>query len=137
MEAGLEHLRRGTARHVDAMLVVAEPYYRSLEAAARTCSLANELKIPFVRVVANKVRNEDDFAAIESFCSQHDLEIIGSVPYDDSMMEAERQAKAPIDFDPNSAGVRSVQAIAGEVEKMQAALKTVVGRPGDEAHSTN
>ena len=30
MEAGLEHLKRGTARNVDVMLVVAEPYYRSL-----------------------------------------------------------------------------------------------------------
>ncbi len=137
MEAGLEHLRRGTARHVDAMLVVAEPYYRSLEAAARTCSLANELKIPFVRVVANKVRNADDMAAIESFCTQHDLEIIGSVPYDDTMMEAERQAKAPVDFDPDSAGIRSIRAIAGEVEKMQAELKAAGDNSGDEAHSTN
>ena len=138
MEAGLEHLRRGTARHVDAMLVVAEPYYRSLEAAARTCSLANELAIPFVRVVANKVRNEADAAAIESFCKQHDLEIIGTVPYDESMMEAERQAKAPIDFDPDSAGVQAIQAIAREVEQMEAALPQVRKRPaGDQAHPTN
>ena len=43
MEAGLEHLKRGTARNVEAMLIVAEPYYRSLEAASRTFSLANEL----------------------------------------------------------------------------------------------
>ena len=60
MEAGLEHLKRGTARHVDMMLVVAEPYYRSLEAAMRTAELADELGIPYVRVVANKVRSEED-----------------------------------------------------------------------------
>ncbi len=42
MEAGLEHLKRGTARNVDMMLIVAEPYYRSLEAAMRTHELAEE-----------------------------------------------------------------------------------------------
>ena len=35
MEAGLEHLKRGTAKNVDMMLIVVEPYFRSLEAQAR------------------------------------------------------------------------------------------------------
>jgi len=31
MEAGLEHLSRGTPRYVDTLLVVAEPYFKSDE----------------------------------------------------------------------------------------------------------
>ena len=112
MEAGLEHLKRGTARNVDVMLVVAEPYYRSLEAAARTFSLARELAIPHIYVVPNKVKNASDQAAIEVHCSRHDLPILGTVPYDETFIESERDERSPIDFAPESPGVRAISEIA-------------------------
>ena len=40
MEAGLEHLSRGTGRHVSRFLAVVEPYYRSMETARRIVELA-------------------------------------------------------------------------------------------------
>ncbi|MBA3670043.1 MAG: AAA family ATPase [Sphingomonas sp.] len=116
MEAGLEHLKRGTARNVDLMLIVAEPYYRSLEAAMRTHKLCVELAIPFIRVVANKVRNDEDRLAIESFCTQHGIDIIGVVPLDDAMMEAEREASSPFDFAPESAGVTGIRNLADAID---------------------
>lgn len=121
MEAGLEHLRRGTARHVDMMLVVAEPYYRSLEAAMRTATLARELGITHIKVVANKVRNDDDMAAIQSYCDQHDMDIIGTVPLDDEMVEAERNATSPYDFASSSAGVAAIRKIAKEIDQLAVA----------------
>jgi len=45
MEAGVEHLSRGTTRNTDTLLVVAEPYYKSLETAARVAALGRELGI--------------------------------------------------------------------------------------------
>ncbi len=116
MEAGLEHLKRGTARNVDMMLIVAEPYYRSLEAAMRTHILCVELAIPFIRVVANKVRGDEDRLAIQSFCAQHGMDIIGVVPLDEAMMEAEREAKAPFDFAPESAGVTGIRNLADAID---------------------
>jgi len=116
MEAGLEHLKRGTARNVDLMLIVAEPYYRSLEAAMRTHILCAELAIPFIRVVANKVRGDEDRLAIESFCAQHGMDIIGVVPLDEAMMEAEREAKSPFDFAPESAGVTGIRNLADAID---------------------
>ena len=112
MEAGLEHLKRGTARHVDMMLIVAEPYYRSLEAASRTHALASELAIPYVKVVANKVRNADDLKAIEAYCQQHKMDIIGVVPQDEAMVEGEHKAKAPYDFAPNSPAVQAIRTMS-------------------------
>jgi len=112
MEAGLEHLKRGTAANVDTMLVVVEPYYRSLEAGARTASLSHELEIPNIFIVANKVKTQADQAAIDQFCEQHDLPILGYVPLEEQFIEAERQAKAPIDFDPNCAGAKAIYEIA-------------------------
>jgi CO dehydrogenase maturation factor len=118
MEAGLEHLKRGTARNVDLMLIVAEPYYRSLEAAMRTHELARELAIPFIRVVANKVRDEQDRSAIESFCARHGMTLIGTVPHDDALIEAERQAMSPYDFAPESSAVTALRGIADAVSAL-------------------
>ena len=63
MEAGLEHLSRSTTRGSDVMLVVAEPYYKSLETADRVNRLAADLEIDHVYVVANKIRSEADAQA--------------------------------------------------------------------------
>ncbi len=121
MEAGLEHLKRGTARNVDTMLIVAEPYYRSLEAAGRVWSLANELAIPHVFVVANKVKNAADTTAIEEYCTLHKMPIIGVVPSEEQFVEAERQALAPIDFAPNCEGTLAIRAIARKLRDLKVA----------------
>ncbi len=118
MEAGLEHLKRGTARNVDVMLVVAEPYYRSLEAAARTQKLARELDIPYIFTVANKVKTDSDREAIETFCAQHEMEIIGIVPEEPAFVEAERQNMAPIDGAPDCPGAKAIEAIAEKLSKL-------------------
>jgi CO dehydrogenase maturation factor len=119
MEAGLEHLKRGTARHVDVMLIAAEPYYRSLEAAARTFSLARELRIPHVFVVANKVKDASDREAIRAFCELHGMPVIGSVVLEPAFVEAERIGRAPVDFAPQSDGVRGVREIAARLLELQ------------------
>jgi len=115
MEAGLEHLKRGTARNVEAMLIVAEPYYRSLEAASRTFSLANELKIRHVYAIANKVRDASDQEAIESYCAQHGMPVIGVVPFEDQFVAAEKADQAPADFAIGSAGMKAIEAVARRV----------------------
>ncbi len=57
MEAGIEHLGRGTALGVDSMVVVVEPNRTSLETAYRIRRLAEDLRIRRVQVVGNKVRS--------------------------------------------------------------------------------
>ena len=118
MEAGLEHLKRGTARNVNLMLVVAEPYYRSLEAAMRIYRLASELKIPFVQVVANKVRSREDLAAIDAFCLRHGMNLIAIVPYDETVAEAEQNEQSPFDFAPDSAGIRAIRKLATAIDAL-------------------
>jgi len=103
---------RSWARHADAVLTVLEPYYRSLETGARVCDLARELGVKRVQAVANKVRNADDAAAIESFCKARGLDLLGTVPHDDAILEADRAGKALLDRAPGSAAVRAIEAIA-------------------------
>lgn len=95
LEASPEHFSRGTARHVDVLLLVAEPYYRSLETVRRMAALARELPIPTVGVVGNKVRDQQDRDAIEAFCDRHDLTLLGLVPWDDGVLDADR-ARIPL-----------------------------------------
>lgn len=112
MEAGIEHLSRGTTRTTDVMLIVAEPYYKSLETAARVRKMANEIGIENTYIVANKVRNETEASAIQTFCDQQSLEIIGTIPYDEKVAEASMIPTSPIDHEANSAGVTAVTELA-------------------------
>jgi CO dehydrogenase maturation factor len=109
MEASPEHLSRGTARHVDLLLLVAEPYYRALETARRLAVLAAELPIARVAVVANKLRSEDDREAVAAFCERHELELIAEVGWSEQVLHADAARRPLIEADPDGAAVSAVR----------------------------
>ncbi len=113
MEAGLEHLSRGTGRHVSRLVAVLEPYYRSMETARNVVGLAAELGISDVVVVANKVRDDGDHGAITDFCRAHGMRLVGEVPFDGGLAAVERGGGAPLDAAPNSPAGRAITALAG------------------------
>lgn len=112
MEAGLEHLSRGTGKHVSRFLAVVEPYYRSMETARRVADLAAELGVADVGAVLNKVRNEADRDAVASFCAAHHMTIVGEIPYDVGLTDAERAGQPPLDYSPGSASVAAMRRLA-------------------------
>ena len=111
-EASPEHLSRSTIEAVELSLVVAEPYFKSLETARRYAGLGRDLGIDEVAVVANKVRDDDDRAAIDEFCRAHDMELFGVVPFDEALAKAERAGLSPIDHDESSPSVEAIQKLA-------------------------
>lgn len=114
MEAGIEHFSRanGTLRYVDALLILVEPFYKSLVTARTVVSLSAELGIERRYVVANKVRNENDLAAIKEFCRESGLDLIAIVPFEPAFPEAETRETAPIDASPDAPGVLAARALA-------------------------
>ena len=112
MEAGLEHLSRGTTRASDTMLVVAEPYFKSLETARRAYELAKELGIPRVFVVANKSRGPRDEEAIRTFCERNHLDLLAAVSFDDTVLEAELGGAAVLDVNAQTSSVVQIQRLA-------------------------
>lgn len=108
MEAGLEHLGRGTAEHVDVLLIVTEPYYRALEAATRICELAIQLELPHIFVVANRVRSSQEETAIRQYCQAHKMELVSVIPFDDAVVTAELQGQCAVDYAPQSLLVQAV-----------------------------
>lgn len=112
MEAGLEHLSRGTGKHVSRFLAVVEPYYRSMETARRVADLAAELGIAQVSAVLNKVRNADDREVVSAFCAAHHIDVAGEIPYDPALADAERAGQSPLDFGPRSPSITAMRELA-------------------------
>lgn len=115
MEAGLEHLSRGTGRHLSRFVAVIEPYFRSMETGRRVAELADELGVHDVVAVANKVRDTEDRAAIEDFCGTHGLPIVGEIPWDAELARAERMGQAPLDHSPDADAVRAIGELASRL----------------------
>ncbi len=117
MEAGLEHLSRGTGKSLSRFVATIEPYYRSMEVAKRVAALASELGIGDVLAVANKVRDDGDRRAIAEFCTAHSLRLAGEIPYDSSLLDAERAGRTPIDFNPNGPAVKAIERLAATLSE--------------------
>lgn len=112
LEASPEHLGRGTARHADILILVAEPYFRSLEAVRLQARLAAETPIRRVVVVANKIRRPNDLEAVKEFCLRHDVEFVGHLPWDDAALDADALRCALVDQAPQSPLVTAIHDIA-------------------------
>jgi CO dehydrogenase maturation factor len=93
MEAGIEHLTRGTAESVDVFIVVVEPGQRSLQTAKTVFEMAKALGVRKVFVVANKVRGPKDIAFIKD--NIKGIEILGSIAFNDAIMEADMKGSSP------------------------------------------
>ena len=96
MEAGLEHLGRGTTEGMDQFIVVIEPGARSVQTYKNVKRLATDLGVKQVRVVANKVRDEEDEAYIRAHIPEEDL--LGFVHYNSEVIDADRKGCSPYDF---------------------------------------
>ncbi len=110
MEAGLEHLGRGTAANMDQFIVVIEPGARSVQTYRNVKRLASDLGVARVRVVANKVRDQQDEDFIRQAIPEEDL--LGIVHYNPEIIDADRQGKSPYDFSPKAIEeIKNIKAI--------------------------
>jgi len=112
MEAGLEHLGRGTTESMEQFIVVIEPGARSVQTYKNVKRLAHDLGVKQVRVVANKVRGPEDEAFIQAKIPPEDL--LGMIHYNTDVMDADRQGKSPFDFSQDV--VKEIQAIKEKID---------------------
>jgi len=115
LEAGLEHLSRGTARYVDTLFVVGEPYFKSLETASRSFALARELGIGRIRMIANKVRTPRDEDGVREYAARHGLPIATVVPYDDAVVAADERGMALVEYGPAAPSVAAIRGLADDL----------------------
>jgi len=107
MEAGIEHLGRATAKAVDKLIVVVEPWRRAVETAYRVNQLAQDISLHNVVVVGNKIRSQSEKEFLTS--SLPGFEFLGFIPYDQALVEADLANRPLLD---------ASQQIASEVENI-------------------
>ena len=95
MEAGIEHLGRGTARAVDVMIVVVEPGQRSVDCALTIERMAHDLGIKRLVYVANKITSDADRDFIAA--SLPDRQFLAFLPYSQSVRSADRDGVSVLD----------------------------------------
>jgi len=112
MEAGLEHLGRGTAMAVDRLVVVVEPGRRSIETAHQIQQLANDIGLKNLGLVGNKIRSEKD----EAFLKKHlpGLQFLGFIPFKSDIIEADLEGVPP--FEKDKEGLMEVKGMMGKLE---------------------
>ena len=115
MEAGLEHLGRGTAANMDQFIVVIEPGARSVQTYRNVKRLASDLGVQKVRVVANKLRDEKDEAFIRQSIPAEDL--LGCIHFNPEIMDADRQGLSPYDCSPSA--IEEIRKIKGILDQDQ------------------
>ena len=115
MEAGLEHLGRGTAANMDQFIVVIEPGARSVQTYRNVKRLASDLGVKKVRVVANKLRDERDEEFIRQNIPAEDL--LGFIHFNPEVMDADRQGLSPYDCSPSA--IEEIRKIKGILDQDQ------------------
>ena len=111
MDAGVENLGRGTTTGMDALLVVAEPGRRSLDILGKIRKLAMDIDVGRVFAVGNKVATPDDEEMIRKWVEKEGIPLLGVVPLDETIKQADRKGVAPIDLDSQSTGMLAIQSI--------------------------
>ncbi len=114
MEAGIEHLTRGTASGVNAFIVVVEPGQRSLQTARHVQELAKGLGIKDVFVVGNKIKRDTD----KLFITQHlpDMKVLGFMSYSDDTIAADLDGRSP--FEASPVAVTEAKAIQSALDQL-------------------
>ncbi|MDQ1284904.1 MAG: dehydrogenase maturation factor [Thermodesulfobacteriota bacterium] len=112
MEAGIEHLGRGTAQGVDRLLIVVEPGQRSIETADKVRQLTQDIGLKNISAVGSKVRNVDQ----EKFLKDNlgEIPLIGIIPFSEEIARADLENRPPSLDDPE---------IFGAIEKIASAIQ--------------
>ena len=96
LEAGVEHIGRGTAKEVDALIVVADSNMKSLEIAKHIKDMAQAAGMQRLFLVGNRVMNDAQKEAIESFADKNGLALLSLVPFDTKITEADMLGETPL-----------------------------------------
>ena len=114
MDAGIEHLGRGTAQSVDAFIVVVEPGRRSLQTAETIRNLARDIGVERCYAVGNKIARESDRRFITE--NMPHFELLGFINYSPKIVEADLKGVSVFDYEPQA--VEEVRMIKKRLEEV-------------------
>ncbi|MDR2203575.1 MAG: AAA family ATPase [Nitrososphaerota archaeon] len=96
LEAGVEHIGRGTVRQVDVLLMVVDSNFKSLEIAKHIYDLASEAGMKQLYIVGNRVMTDEQKFAIQNFADKNGLPVLDFIPFDPKITESDMMGKTPL-----------------------------------------
>lgn len=116
LQAGPEPFGRGVAKHVDAIVVVTDQSLKSMETAKRIFRLSKGLNVSRIMAVVNRVTNLSD--APISTLEEIGFEVLGVIPFDESVVEADEKGLALIDYKADSKALEAVRKIYSRLSSL-------------------
>jgi len=117
MDAGVENLGRGTAKSVNAFIIVVEPGQRSFQTARAIRDLAKDLGVKKCYIVGSKTHDDDERKFIID--NLPDFEVLGFINYHPEIAEADRLGKSVFETAP---------AAVAEAENIKRKLEQTISR---------
>lgn len=114
MEAGLEHLGRGTASFVDAFVIVVEPSHNSIQTALKIREMASDIGVNESFLVANKIKGDSDLEFIKK--NTPGFTQLGTITYSLGLIEGDLKGDSPLVSSPET--YNQVKVIKAQLEKL-------------------
>ncbi len=114
MEAGIEHLGRGTCENMDMLIVVIEPGLRSIQTARAVKKMSMDLGFKSVFIVINKLKSEEEKKLLKK--SLKDFKILGELPYSEKVRESDLKNYSPCDSEDKFKS--AIEKIAVNIEEL-------------------
>jgi len=100
MDAGVENLGRGTAKGVDAFIIVVEPGQRSFQTARAIRDLAKDLGVRKCYIVGSKTHDDKERQFIVD--NLPDFEVLGFINYHSEVAKADLLGKSVFETAPEA-----------------------------------
>ncbi len=117
MDAGVENLGRGTAKSVNAFIIVVEPGQRSFQTARAIRDLAKDLGVKKCYIVGSKTHDDDERQFIID--NLPDFDVLGFINYHPEIAKADRLGKSVFETAP---------AAVAEAENIKRKLEQTISR---------
>lgn len=116
-EAGMEHLSRRIINNVDYILLTSDATARGLRSAGRAYNIIKTLKINSGKVflIVTKTQN-DEISALQNEIEKTGLELLGSIPADEMVIEYDLNDKPFFNLPDDSPAVQAVEEIARKLQ---------------------
>ncbi len=120
MEAGIEHLGRGTTKVMDILIIILEPGMRSIKVAKQIKKLGDELGIQKFGAILNKVQDtKRDGEIIGEKLSALSIPLLGKIPFDTNLVQADLNGLPPHEIEGN-------ENILNEIENIHAKIESII-----------
>ena len=118
MEAGIEHLGRGTVKEMDLLVIVLEPGMRSIKVAEQIKRLGQELGIRTFGAILNKVQDIiRDEKIIKNKLAELGISMLGTLPFIEDLVRADLEGRPPIEVMDNDELFNVINKLSNKIEE--------------------